>query len=304
MKKTIHSILTAVVIVAIFVTAAACFGSEKPVSPTKYSQYTSEHSLTRDYTEEDYEKSAELQEAIEEENRQKIKKLLKSNMELNCPDMSIEDIDVLLPQTPLGLACDLGDIETVRQLLKKGAITKYIPGTTPVINCVLWEYNKGDLELIKLLIEHGASPAEPEVDYQKEFSPPIVSAAGLLPSWKKKTPGAEEEVTEIFKLLESMGGNIYDVSLYGKTTLILAAQGNNLMLLKYLVEEKHMDINHQTISGWTALMAAAWFDETNERVKYLLEHGADKTIVNNYGQTALDVAIEKGIQENIDLLSK
>ena len=125
-----------------------------------------------------------------------------------------------------------------------------------------------------------------------------------MSSWKKNPPGAAEEATEIFKLLESMGGNIYDVNLYKNTTLILAAQGNNLVLLEYLVEEKHMDINHQIISGWTALMAAAGYDDTTGSLKYLLEQGADKTIVNNGGKTALDIAIEGGAQENIDLLSK
>jgi len=47
------------------------------------------------------------------------------------------------------------------------------------------------------------------------------------------------------------------------------------------------DLDHQNYQGSTALISAAFFCRT-EIVEALLDNGADKTLRNNYGHTALE----------------
>jgi len=61
-----------------------------------------------------------------------------------------------------------------------------------------------------------------------------------------------------------------------------------LEILKYLTEQK-IEVNHQkNVDGYTALMLAV--DKGNpEKVRVLLQAGADKNIKNRNGETGQDI---------------
>ena len=59
--------------------------------------------------------------------------------------------------------------------------------------------------------------------------------------------------------------------------------------IRYLVEDMGMDVNTRDHQGYTALHNAASRGD-NEMILYLVEHGADVSVVSRYGQTAADMA--------------
>ena len=61
------------------------------------------------------------------------------------------------------------------------------------------------------------------------------------------------------------------------------------------------DINLHTASDYTLLMMATVFNDINT-VKYLLEHGADVSVRNSEGQTALSLAAKNSYTEKMTLI--
>ena len=64
---------------------------------------------------------------------------------------------------------------------------------------------------------------------------------------------------------------------------------DELFAVKYLVEECSADVNLRDANGYTALHHAASRGD-NELIKYLVEKGADVTVVSRKGQTTADMA--------------
>jgi len=62
--------------------------------------------------------------------------------------------------------------------------------------------------------------------------------------------------------------------IHGVTPLIRAADENHLDIVKYLIEEKKVNINESDYDGRTALIDSAEIGNVN-MVKYMLEHGAN-----------------------------
>ena len=98
----------------------------------------------------------------------------------------------------------------------------------------------------------------------------------------------KNDIDSFKKLIDSLDNvNIQDK--YGWTPLHLAIRRGREEMVRYLVEEKKADINIQDNSGWTPLMEAI-MDDFPSIVKYLVEQGADLSIANNRGATALMLA--------------
>lgn len=92
----------------------------------------------------------------------------------------------------------------------------------------------------------------------------------------------EDDIKNIRRLLNGPV-NINNIPRYGSPLLIKAAIHNNLKLVKLFLEYG-ADINIQAKRGNTALMVLNNNKETPETLqiaKYLIEHGADMTILND-----------------------
>jgi ankyrin repeat protein len=59
--------------------------------------------------------------------------------------------------------------------------------------------------------------------------------------------------------------------------------------VRFLVEEMGADVNARDANGYTALHHAASRGDV-EMILYLVEHGADVTVVSRKGETAADMA--------------
>jgi ankyrin repeat protein len=138
-----------------------------------------------------------------------------------------------------------------------------------------------DVDAMKLLVEHGADPSIPtmkEGGGRRGGGGSDLDPSGL-PAVPNGGPG-------IYPLQAATGVG------YGE-----GYAGNYhrhvpdgwLPAVKYLVEELHADVNARDMNGYTALHHAAARGDIAV-IRYLVEKGADVTVVSRRGQTTVDMA--------------
>ncbi|MGG2028826.1 ankyrin repeat domain-containing protein [Gottfriedia sp. S16(2024)] len=254
----------------------------------------------------DTKKIENLNEAIRKNNIKQIKRYIDSGINLNRTDTASQQEGGIFPESPLYVACEKSNLKIVKLLLENGAKPVQVKGTanSPLTEVFAY-YNKDDLELAKLLIKQGAdiNYVEQMTDATPKGMMPILELAYSQPNSMSSIPKSEanEGVLEIFRFLDTLPNVDFNVSTNYGHVLTIAARQNNLPLLKYLIEEKKMDINLKDKEGYTALYYAAGSTEEVKMVEYLLGKGADKTIESN-GKTPYDAAFEVSSERSMELL--
>jgi ankyrin repeat protein len=104
------------------------------------------------------------------------------------------------------------------------------------------------------------------------------------------------------KLLQENGLSMNKTQNNGNTLLHIAAQKNDLALLKRL-SSFDIDINAKNDGGYTVLHIAAMKAKNDAILKYLVSQGANKTIKTEFDETVLDLASENELlqKQNIKL---
>jgi hypothetical protein len=247
----------------------------------KYKSYTYEHSLTKKYTKEDYARSNQFFKLYHKETPDKraIKKLINSGLDVNAPtyynDENYGDL-------PLSTACFAADYEIAELLIKKGAVQSVWGARIPIY-ATTNSYEKGDLKLVKLLLSNGAD----KVVSGDEISEKVEATSPYSREGRKYTEEEEHEITLIFKELIKAGAQV------DQQVVVEAARYNNVELLDYFIEEKGMNVNkgyNITLETTYSPLIAASDNNSLEAAKYLIEHGADKSIKNSIGKKASDYA--------------
>lgn len=95
----------------------------------------------------------------------------------------------------------------------------------------------------------------------------------------------------IVKLLIENGANTETKDSEGITPLMYAALNDNIEIIEMLLKAE-VNVNEKDIYNDTALTYAAQAGQFN-CVKLLLDHGADKTIKNNDGNTAKSLSYKR-----------
>lgn len=144
-----------------------------------------------------------------------------------------------------------------------------------------------DLPLMRMLIEYGADPTIPT----KKTVRPRIGAGAIVtvdtgpndPSGLPPVPAGGPGVYPIHAASgvgygEGFAANIHRVVPDGW-----------LPAVRYLVEELGADVNARDHNGYTALHHAAARGD-DELIHYLVEQGADVTVVSRSGQTTVDMA--------------
>src|SRR6266446_5169421 len=206
--------------------------------------------------------------------------------------------------TPLMIASAMGHTEAVNLLLDNGANPNLVDanGYTSLHRVVRdSDYginlgSKGEiLTIVNSLLKHGANP-NARLNQDKEKAAEEIRN-GNVATYEKRTAVT---VTEII--------------LQGATPLFLAAEVNNLDVIKLLVEAG-ADPLIATERGTTPLImaAGAGTDVQRERApeeravavetaKFLVERGADVNVAGQYGWTALHAAAYQGMNDLIEYL--
>ena len=91
----------------------------------------------------------------------------------------------------------------------------------------------GDLELVKLLLAHGANPHI--ISSDKETTLTAAAGTGFVNGYHRQKPPAER--LEVVKLLVSLGEDVNAADSYGITPLMGAANLGDIEVVRYLIEK-------------------------------------------------------------------
>ncbi len=162
--------------------------------------------------------------------------------------------------TPLFWAVDRRNMETapnfpwmvtadplplVRKLLDHGADPNALVNNTPrarmragsprivFATALMRAAFSADLELCKLLLEHGADPKIKSSDGETMVE--AAAALGFIQGYSKGKPPAER--LEVVKLFVGLGADVNDADDYGITPLMAAANYGDTKIIQYLVDQ-------------------------------------------------------------------
>ena len=196
--------------------------------------------------------------------------------------------------SPLENACRNANINIISLLIKNGANVngdeKKGLGREAYSPLMLAVMAGGDdrLEIIKLLVENGA---DLDYSYGGQLAITLTAETNFYDS------------TQVLEYLESVGQKI-EVMYPRGSLLHYACYGGNSRTIQYLIETKYLYINEKDINGRTPLICFSFpVKEKNlEDLIYLLNNGADKTIVDNEGKTAYDYASSSNTPSFLQLI--
>jgi ankyrin repeat protein len=142
----------------------------------------------------------------------------------------------------------------------------------------------GQVAAVRLLLEREANP-----DIQDEMLNTPFLYAGA------------EGMLDILKLTNEAGADPAVTNRYGGTALIPACERGHADVVRYLLTNSDVDIDHVNRLGWTGLLEAIILSDGGpahqEIVRILIEHGADVDLADGEGVTPLAHARARGYTE-------
>jgi len=159
-----------------------------------------------------------------------------------------------------------------------------------------------DAQAVQQLLQRGFDPNTPAPDLRHGLLVALQAksyqAAQTLAAWPKTQVEVRTSADESPLMLAALAGELElcrlligrdsDVNKTGWTPLHYAATNGHLEVMRLLLEH-HAYIDAESPNGTTPLMMAAHYGSVNA-VKLLLESGADPTLKNIQGLSALDFA--------------
>ena len=183
--------------------------------------------------------------------------------------------------TPLHVSCKFNNIAAISYLVKDRN-ANIEAKTTDDYRPIHIACKEGFLPFVKFLVNNNAKINGKTME---GFTPLLIASKS---NTKQSLP--------IIKFLIQKGASLKSVDNKKYKALHFAAQNGNLDLLKYLIEEKHDEINEQTEEGFTPIYCACLNNQL-EAVKYLANQGADISIPDCHGNLPLNIAACKGYDE-------
>ena len=166
-----------------------------------------------------------------------------------------------------------------------------------------------DVKTVQALLQRGFDPntVNPEgvAGLMLAVREPSLKVADLLAGWPKVKTEIRNDKDESVLMLAALKGYLplvkklvahdADVNKTGWTPLHYAASGGHVAVIEFLLESSAY-IDAESPNGTTPLMMAAMYGSP-EAVKVLIQAGADLTVKNQIGLSALDFAV-RGQRQN------
>jgi len=107
--------------------------------------------------------------------------------------------------------------------------------------------------------------------------------------------------TQALEALLQAGADACTIDKKGNNAFMGVAFKGHDQVAKWLLENTGCNVNHQNYAGQTALMMASLFGR-EEMIKLLLEHGANKDLVDNQGNTSIKLAQAQGLSRVVEII--
>ena len=171
-----------------------------------------------------------------------------------------------------------------------------------------------DVKTVQALLQRGFDPntVNPEgvAGLMLAVREPSLKVANLLAGWPKVKTEIRNDKDESVLMLAALKGYLplvkklvehdADVNKTGWTPLHYAASGGHVAVTEFLLESSAY-IDAESPNGTTPLMMAAMYGSP-EAVKVLIQAGADLTVKNQMGLSALDFAVRGNRQNAKELI--
>lgn len=208
---------------------------------------------------------------------------------------------------PLLWACTENNAELVGLYLEHGAnIHAVSNGDTTALTATLCYGPLTDdrFDIAQMLIDHGFDLTAPQDASGND------ALTASLKIGSRESAAVKDASYALFlqtvEAFEAKGMDIRSRSYWDRNLLTKAASENHLPALQYLLENGYYKVNDTDDYGRTALTAVLSFSGYDaseyEICAYLLAKGADPTIKDASGKSAMDYAEESGDRALIDLL--
>ncbi|MDD3130108.1 MAG: ankyrin repeat domain-containing protein [Candidatus Izemoplasmatales bacterium] len=237
-----------------------------------------------------------LMKSIDNENESAIKFHLKLHggiNRLNYPKIGV--FENYTYHTPFSYACSVGASPQILELLiESGAKMEGDDWHFSGMYYLLTINNQNNLENIELLLDNGFNPNYIEYYQQRLLELSISPMRGEI----------EYDLLlhfNIYELLVERGATQISSDIF---EIIEVSNG---LILESHIENKNLDLDVQNSDGQTALMIVSGANSeliNEEMVRPLINAGADKTIIDSNGKTALDYALNSGNQIIVDILTE
>ena len=192
------------------------------------------------------------------------------------------------PNAALLAAAAAGDAERVGLALRSGAYVETRDDHERTALLLAATYDR--VEVARVLLQHGANPDA--LDDRHDTPWLVTGVTGSVP---------------MAELLLTADPDLTIRNRFGGISIIPASERGHVEYVRRVVRTD-IDVNHVNDLGWTALLEAVILGEGNEPwqqiVRILLEHGADASISDKDGVTALQHARSRGYVEIARLLER
>ena len=115
-----------------------------------------------------------------------------------------------------------------------------------------------------------------------------------------------EGLLDILRLANEAGADPAITNRYGGVAVIPASERGHVEVVRYLLTETAVDVNHVNNLGWTALLEAILLSDGGARhqtiVALLIDHGADVNLADGDGVAPLAHARARGQAEIVAIL--
>jgi uncharacterized protein len=196
--------------------------------------------------------------------------------------MTLSDLDRRLLDAAAG-----GDVAAVRAALTAGADpdARDAAGTPATMLAAMGRH----AEALRVLLDRGA-----DVDAQDaQRSNPLLY-------------GGAEGMLDIVRIANEAGADPTIRNRYGGVATIPASERGHVEVVRYLLNETDIDVDHVNDLGWTALLEAILLSDGGPRhqaiVELLIEHGADVDLADGDGVRPMAHARTRGQHEIVTLL--
>lgn len=227
----------------------------------------------------------ELISAIENNDMDTLAQLISEKGDIDAKPYAKYVVDVA-NHTPLAVAAYEGNFVAVKMLVEAGADVNILGsnGWTPLHMAINSSQHKENFDIAEYLIENGA-------DIHAKDNGGDTAINAML------NANVEDSARLPFFIYLLEKGATLKESKSGHVLFDACYNDSNLPIIEYVFEYNDIDINMRSNYKNQTMLMQTTYRGADDVCQFLLEKGADKSLMNSEGKTAYDLAIQYNQQD-------